>query len=321
MKLNSKIIETLILEKDYGYLKELLEEFFSVPNNKNRLYFNVLKTLEHLEVIEQSIYYELPNVKYENDRTQCLKRFGEAMKYKDFQEAYELIDDCIKFLIKHKQSTHEMYIYKLLLEDMMIIQKEKIEACKPKMILRDNIKQLREINKEFNILIIPEVKRLIEEIVYTNEDIDCTQFIYMLEIISMIEQVKNYRYIDRSYFSNLNKEFENKPDFYEKLSYGDYIRSYEYIIKKENREKLIKNSPSLNVKLTFKLLKLLNELIENNDKHNFKPNLLADKIADLLAFDETEKSLEEYLDSDLPKDEEIIARLLIINKYNGKKEL
>ena len=169
-------------------------------------------------------------------------------------------------------------------------------------------------------LIIPEIKRLIEEIVDANQDIDCIQFIYMLEIISMIEQVRDYKFIDRAYFCNLNREFEYKSDFYEKLNYGDYIRSYEYVIKKENREELIKNSPSLNVKITFKLLKLLNELIETNDKHKFGPSSLTDKMSDLLAFDETEKAIDEYLDSDIPKDEEVIARLLIMDKYNEKKE-
>ena len=323
MKLSEKLIENMIINREYEYLQDLLKEFFLIKNNKNRLYFNVLKTLEHLDVMEDAVYYDLPNVKYENDRTQCLKRFGEAMKEKDFQEAYKLVDDCMEFLRKHNKSTHEMYIYKILLEDVAFRQIEKAKNCKSQLTIKENINSLRKIsqeNKEFNINLIPQIKQLIEEIINIDDGIDCMQFIYMLEIITMIESVIKYKFMDRSYFCNLNREFENKPDFYEKLNYGDYIRSYEYIIKKENREKLIKSSPSLNVKLIFKLLKLLNELIESNDKHKFKPNAFSDKIADLLIFDETEKALDEYLVSDMPKDEEVIARLLIMDKYNEKKE-
>lgn len=318
MNLNNKIIETLIKEGDYEYVYELLSEYFLDPNTKNRLYYNILKMTEHMKVIKNAKYYDLPKVEYEYDYG--LRRFYEAIKSKDYQEAYKLTTDCIKYLDDTNQSTYEMYLYQLILKDLVDMQKKKIEICKPKITIKNNISKLATINnknKDFNISMIPEIKNLINEILENSDkaDFDCKQFIYMSEIISMIEIVSKYKYIDRTYFSNLNREFENKPTFYELLYYGDYIRSYEYLKRKENRDIVISEGNYLYTKLIFKLLKLLNELIQKNSKDNFNNKCLSDKIQESFDFYDFEKATDIYLNSNIKKDEEVISELLILGKY------
>lgn len=322
MKINNKIIETLIKDGDYEYLNVLLSEYFQNPNAKNRLYFNILKMTDHMKVIQNASYYNLPKVEYEYDYG--LRRFYEALKGKDYQEAYKLSFDCIKYLTDTRQSTYEMYLYQTILKELSYQQKEKTNASNKKILIKNNISKLSTINKEnkyLNFESIEEIKKIVNNILENGEetDLNCTQFIYILEIISMIETVIEYKCIDKTYFLNLNKKFETKPTFDELLYYGDYIRGYEYLKQKENRDFIISENNYLCTKIIFKLLKFLYELVQKNTKDKYNSVSLSNKIQESFDFYDFEKSIDLYMNDSIKKDEEVIAKLLILEKYSKNK--
>ena len=56
-----------------------------------------------------------------------------------------------------------------------------------------------------------------------------------------------------------------------------------------------------------------------NSKNHFASKTVEEKISDLLVFDETEKAIGTYLNSSIPKNEEVLSKLLIMDKYNNMR--
>lgn len=333
MYINNKIVEKLIKEKKYDELLDLLHQYFSTHDHSNKFYFYILRMVEQMDYIKALRYYSRPKVVYEYDYNYSLKRFHEAIKYRDYEEAYYLSDGCIQYLNKTNQSTYQISIYQLVLEDLVKIQHEKYEETNKKIQNKRKterktksfdvlFKKLVDINtsyvKNFNETAISELKEVIDNILEINkkEDFGCMQLNYMKEIISLIEQIKEYKVVDENYFYNLDKD---QTDFYNLLANGDYISAFEYIRQKNNKDKLSQNRNTLYTNIFLKLLKYLNRQLKNNKYKACDYRLTSEIIKEQLEYENYEQCLDTYINSNLKTDEEVISKVLILDNYKDRK--
>lgn len=285
-RLENKIIEytineliDLIHNKEYEKIQLFLEEY--LKKNNNRTYFLALKLIKNLNTInkKETIFQE-ENPNYLNSTYQPFRRFFEALRYRDYEEAYEMVLVCEE-LGKNKE---EFTVYRYIIEDILNSIKQ---MEKKKQEDEENNRRKKEIeNKnaklgEFVYIKnqtaenIKTIETLIEEKLnlYNEDDEEIIYNEYYLEMIEMLKEIKKLGLVKEN-FEQFTYDGENIEDnFFKAINEGDYISALSIMESKEWYQ-ITENSSNKKYLPLYRnlLINIRNQLNENESSKRKRNN-------------------------------------------------
>lgn len=274
-------ISQLINEKQYSTLQNLLEDNGLDYKNNNRFYVILYRFLKQMERYRSGHFVVRDRKPYVYVNISCFSRFYEALSCCDTEEIYNRVIECEKFCKENRDGSTEFSLYRKVLEDLLIIEKNALFK--------------KDINSQFNKIIFSKkgiacnLEKL-EEILYKkiefnsscNDNEETVNDSKALDIIDMIKATYADSNITRDSFATYNYDDSNLAySFMEALDKGSYVEAFELaqdndwyteIEKKEDRRYLI---------LYKKLLAVLNKKLIDNETMIFdKPKI---KVIDIFS--------------------------------------
>ncbi len=264
-------IKDLIYDREYEKVQELLEKY--LQNNDNRTYTYVLKLIKRLDQIHHlKMPPEVSKIQYTTSEVDIFKHFFEALKFEDYEEAYEYAFQCEVRNKITRPDDIEFTLYRLILQDII----EAIEIAEKQLEAK---KQLQILNEKLNYIIyetniteqLENLKELLQEKAEWNTSEQVIMYeTYALDILDTIEIAKENR-LDESYFETYDSQSNQlSTKFLKAIQNGDYVTAYQ-IITNENwidQTKTIENKKYF--VLYKKLLSLLNNELNRKEKVIFE---------------------------------------------------
>ncbi len=278
-------------------MKEFLEKILQLAKNKeydeiinlinmsdcrnDKKIFNIKKSVKkYCRMKKNSVYYHKKNLIEVSDN--LWHSYFECMKSNNFLQAYEIIQK-----INCKINSDYSNFYLILTSDLLKLNEEnclnnqKIDHINRQILdLISDIKYITGINLEKLLLLLKKkiiLKQKLNQNYYLEE--------HSLNIIYMINQLKQISYSSKELFNKFDYSKTNEENFYDSLEVGDYISSLKYLKMPEVFQSLKNSYDKTYPLLLFKLLKTL----ENICSKKINPT---DKYENLISSIENENYLE-----------------------------
>lgn len=264
-KIDMDVLLDLIHDRRYDEVKELL---IGRENSDSKTYQDILNMIKYMDNVRSSNRIKERNIHfYINDCTHCFKRFFEALNYRCYDEAFNLVDECIE-LAKRNDTSERFVIYKYILEDILNLEEEIIE----KEAEGEDIKKFEKVQKSFiakHVLGREDFKQLenatLEKIgLSSGNDVKFDK--YVVEMLEALRYIDEYN-LDHNSFEKFEYSGKNILDnFLEAVSLGDYQEAYQ-ISREEKWYRSLKKSENKDYLIIYKkLLARINKKIEDNSK-------------------------------------------------------
>lgn len=260
-EVNLDTLLDLIYERKYDDAKELLKNQENLDND-NKYMLSMFRYIENLKssnlIKERAIHI------FRNDEYNIFKRFFEALYYRYYEEAFNLVDECIKVAKKHKNSK-KFVVYKYILEDILYL-KEEIIANQEK---NEELTKIQKSIIQKHVLKSEDFEQLEKATIEKMElslDNDTSYDKHVVEMLEALRNINEYN-LDSNSFERF--EYSKKgvlERFLEAVSLGDYQEAYQ-ISKEDNWEQKMKKSENKSYLIIYKkLLDRINKKIEDNSK-------------------------------------------------------
>ncbi len=261
-----------IYNKEYGKVREFLENY---PQNMvdNRTYAYILKLIKGLSQIHQlKLPSEMSEIQYTTSESDIFKHFFEALRFQDYNEAYQYAVLCEERNLIARPNDVEFTLYRFILEDII----EAIEIAEKQLEAK---KQLQILNEKLNYIVyetniteqLENLKELLQEKAEWNTSEQVIMYeTYALDILDTIEIAKENR-LDESYFETYDSQSNQlSTKFLKAIQNGDYVTAYQIITNKNwiDQTKTIENKKYF--VLYKKLLSLLNNELNRKEKVIFE---------------------------------------------------
>lgn len=253
----------LVYARNYDEVKRLLARQEMADN---RLYRNIISMIRYMDNIrssnnvrEQKLHF------YVNDCTNCFKRFFEALNYRCYEEAFNLVDECIE-LAKRNDDSEKFIIYKYILEDIINLKEEIISKTA-------EIRKLNELTKiqksiiPKHVLRTEDLERLenatLEKIELSIEN-DISYDKHIVEMLETLRNIDIYNLDNNSFEKFEYSEQDILNQFLAAINLGDYQEAYR-ISREEKWYHALKKSENKDYLIIYKkLLSRINRKIEDN---------------------------------------------------------
>lgn len=264
-EIDMNVLLDLIYERKYDEVKELLK---GQETSANRAYNSILNMIRYMDNIRNSSKIKEKEIHfYKYDCTDYFKRFFEALNYRCYDEAFNLVDKCIE-LAERNNDSEKFVIYKYLLEDILDLTEE----IKEKEAEVRKVKELTKIQKSIipkHVLKSEDFEQLenatIEKIELSSDG-DTSYDKHVVEMLEALRNIDEYN-LDSNSFERF--EYSEKgilEKFLEAVSLGDYQEAYQ-ISKEEKWYQEMKKSENKAYLIIYKkLLARINKKIEDNSK-------------------------------------------------------
>lgn len=262
-EVDMKTLLDLIYDRKYEEVKELLK---NQNNSDERVHYYILRMIQDIDEMNSTNKLGKEKIHfYKYDHYNTFKRFFEALNYKCYEEASNIVDDCINFAERNNNSD-EFVIYKYMLEDILNLKEEITEK-------QEKTEKLKALSKSQKAVIYK--KGMKEEDIENLENVTLeklelfagTDENYDKHILEMIETLRNitdYNLDNNSFETFSYTETDMIEKFLKAISLGDYKEAYQ-ISREEKWLKEMKKSDNKAYLIIFKkLLYQINRGIENN---------------------------------------------------------
>lgn len=251
----------LIYDREYEKVQSFLE---SRPKTEDNRTFNfALRLIKKMnDISNHGVFFQKENPNYLNSEHSPFKRFFEALKFNDYEEAYKMVLICEELA----QNKEEFTIYHYIIEDILESIRQVKENNRKK-------KAIIEINKKISNLVhnrnlteedINTLETLIKEKLKLCNDNEIIYNNYYLEMLDVLKNIKEKQLVvaDFEHFSYNEKNIEKR--FFEAISQGDFKEALDIINNTDWYQKT-QDSPNRRYFPLYKnlLLNIENQLNQN----------------------------------------------------------
>lgn len=263
-EIDMKILLDLVYERKYEEVKTLLQD---QSNSNNQVYETVLDMIRYMDnirnsnIIRENIHF------YKNDLSKIFNRFFEALNHRGYDEAYNLVDDCIEISKKYND-TEKFIIYKYILEDILNLKEEIMKEQSQKEEINKLTKRQKSLlqKKEINEDDIKNIEKVTLEKLELLSNSERNYEKHLLEIIETIKNIDDFN-LDFNSFETFTYTEENiVKKFLKAISQGDYLEAYQISKDKDWYRETNKSEYSDYLEIYKKMLSQLNKRLENNSK-------------------------------------------------------
>lgn len=228
-EINDSEVYEYVYNRNYDELKEILKNE-KRNHDLSRTKNYTLKLLLSLEDIKNNSFF-VGNYEYQSDSFDYYRRIYEALKYKDYEEAKNAIDN----VFERASNQLELNIYYMLIEDILF-EKEKLEKKET------NLELDKEYEKKILTFIgyknsleeneLDELISLFNNKVSNLEEIsEYPKYDYIsLQILDVIRDINRFN-ITANYFETMEYDKLTKEEMLIKaLENGDYVTAFKIIV-------------------------------------------------------------------------------------------
>lgn len=268
-KIDIELFTQLIYDRNYQQAEKLLENA-----NDERLCRCTKQLLKEIELLENKTYKKAKPHIYKNEEHRKTKKFYEALNCRDYQEAYNLLKECLEVSKSYNKDISELIIYSYLLEDILELeiglqeerkQEEELKALRTQ---QKNLLFKRKMSKE-------DIERL-ESITNSLILLSPQEEIYDLRILEMLETLQSIDEFNLDINSFATFEYSENSileKFLKAINLGDYQSAYQ-MTTEEKWYQENKKSPNKTVNLMYrKLLYLMNTKLEQDNKNSYQETI------------------------------------------------
>ena len=272
----------LIYDRKYQQAKESLEN-----KEDERLYHYTNQMLRKIEFLSKGNSLATKDHIYKNDKNKIFNRFFEALRYYDYQEAYALVENCLKASAYYDNNALEFRVYSYLLEDIVELEKTLEEQRSQK----QEIKKLKERKKE--ILCQREIteddlqslKSITTKLISLSSGEELTVNLYAQHMLDTLENIDEF-HLDRNSFAEFEYAEENILEkFLKAISLGDYTTAYQLTTDKKWYEENKKSPNKSDNFMHRKLLYLINNKLDTPQKTLSQESTADDEVDDYSTID------------------------------------
>lgn len=258
-KINIEVLTQLIYDRKYQQVKELLED-----EKDERLYRIINQMIKKIESLNTGNNQPAMEHTYRSAEYRVFNRLFEALGYRDYQEAYILIEKCLEISEHYNNDTSEFRIYSYLLEDIVELEKNFDEQKKQKQELKRLRESKREIlyQREITKENFQSLKAITTKLISLSSDEELASNLHIQHMLDTLESIDE-SYLDRSSFAEFEYVEESILEkFLKAISLGDYITAHQLTKDKKWYEENQK-SPHRSDNLMYrKLLHLISDKLD-----------------------------------------------------------
>ena len=282
-------------------------------NHETRLGNQLLRMIVTMNRINKFNKYEYPKTNYENPKELPVARLYEALKFKDFKEANNIVDSAIEYLKERDRAYEEMEAYKKALVYANEVQQRTIKRSKDLTRMSDITHEIELYVRHNDVIKFESLEWLhknINEIIQISESVNrpSTKMQYASELITTIVNFSDNVYRDENYFGNVcdyKGDHTRIDKMYTQLLNGQYPDAYnslrKYIIDSNRKVEWI-------YKLYYMLLSYLKEVL-----NTYKKNCHVD--SNYIAYNQL---FNDVLKDKKVNDPELLANLVLIKSLEKR---
>jgi len=219
-KVDIETLTQLIKDKKYQQVAELIES-----ESDERLSRCLFKMVEDIKALNDKTYVDAEPPVYQTEEYKIFKRFFEALKYRDYQEASCLVEKCLKVSKTYQNDVSELMIYQYVLEDIIKLR-EKLEEEERQEVKQRELKERQEsiLNKEtLTEKDFVKLENITNQLLDTNEIAHALRIKQMLNTIQVIDE---FDLDDNSFAKFEYSEKDILEKFLKAIDLGDYQTAY-----------------------------------------------------------------------------------------------
>ena len=232
MKININYVLKCLKYEEYEYAIEYLDDV--KKEDETRLGNQLLRIIVTMNRINNFNKYDYPIVDYKNPKEKSIARFFESLKYKDFKEASELVDNCIEYLKKNYRDYEEMNIYKQVLVYANEVQQRTLRRSNNLTRMSNLTHEIEVYTKNNNEVKFDDLFWLLdymEQIMEISDEVErfSSKIQYASELINTIINLSDGVYRDKNYFgdvSNYSEDHNLLSKFYTQMTNGQYTSAF-----------------------------------------------------------------------------------------------
>lgn len=249
------LISKLIYEKNYGEAIKVIDAYRNYDNNQMLgILYRLLQA--YFGFVDGTLIFEEKNCDYQYSRTpEIFKRFFEALRYQDYNEAYQCACICQELVRNRNTNDNSFDLYIIVLTSILEVKeenKEKAEYLKKEkeldLLLSNFIEQFSRLESydDFENLLVLKYEMC-------HDDVEKSYLSYALDMISMLKFMDENP-ISEDDFNIESKDFNSSlENFFTSLKVGDYV-SASHIIFGTDFMKKSKNLPHQKYFVLFRKL-------------------------------------------------------------------